>query len=520
MSGRSVASSMNATDHVLLGGLAAAGPDKFAIVGVENLTYGELAHRVGQFAAGLKAAGIRRGDRVAMLMLDTPDLIALHLATMAVGGIAVALSGRSAMHDLRRTLALVRPAAVSVDREFTPIVEQCLAAEALGSRLVLRDRDLVAWRQRPPSGLIAEPRQPIDPAFWVMTSGTTGEPKAVEHRHDNVLGCERFFAETLAATAEDRFFITSRLNFSYALGTLFGVLRLGATLVLHEGWPTAKSVAETVAHHRPSIMLSVPALYHMLLDLGLSAYPAFASVRVYVSAGERLPPKIADGWDAAAGVAILDALGCSETVYKILTNTPLHRRAGSSGYPAPGAQVRLVGEDGAPISGVGRPGMLEVRLRSVCSGYRAADGDLNAPPLRPAERFRPDGWFATGDVYVRDDDGYFHHYGRSDDMLKIAGQWVSPSEIEDALAGIPSIAEVAVVAATTALGLTEIVLYVVPADGADPETAIAAAREQMALLPSWKRPRRFAAAAVLPRTPTGKMQRHRLRQDAASAALQ
>jgi acyl-coenzyme A synthetase/AMP-(fatty) acid ligase len=203
-------------------------------------------------------------------------------------------------------VALVRPAAVGVDREFAPIMEQCLAAEALGSRLVLRDCDLVAWKQRPPSGLTAEPRQLTDPAFWVMTSGTTGEPTAVEYRHDNMLGCERFFTDMLAAIAEDRFFITSRLHSFYALVTLFGVLRLGATLVLHEGCPTAKSVAETVAHHRPSIILSVPVLYHMLLDLGLSAYPAFASVRRYVSAGERLPSKIADGWDAATGVGILD----------------------------------------------------------------------------------------------------------------------------------------------------------------------------------------------------------------------
>ncbi len=520
MSDRPVTLSMNASEHVLLSGLAAAGADKLAIVGAENITFGELVHRVGQFAAGLKAAGIRPGDRVAMVMLDTPDLIALHLATMAVGSVAVALSGRSAMDDLRRTLALVRPAAVGVDREFAPMVEQCLASEALDPWLFLRDCDLAAWKQRTLTGLTAEPRRPSDPAFWVMTSGTTGEPKAVEHRHDNVLGCERFFAETLGAAAEDRFFITSRLNFSYALGTLFGVLRLGATLVLHERWPTAESVAETVEHHRPSIVLSVPALYHMLLDLGLSAYPAFAAVRRYVSAGERLPPKIAEGWEAAAGVAILDALGCSETVYKILTNTPVHRRTGSSGFPAPGAQVRLIGEDGTPISGVGRPGILEVRLPSVCTGYRTVDGDPDAPPLRPADRFKPDGWFATGDVYVRDDDGYFHHCGRSDDMLKIAGQWVSPSEIEDTLAGIASIAEVAAVAATTALGLTEIVLYVVPAEAADRQTAIAAAREHVAQLPAWKRPRRFAAAVMLPRTPTGKMQRHRLRQDAGSAALQ
>jgi 3-hydroxybenzoate/4-hydroxybenzoate---CoA ligase len=511
---------MNAAEHVLRGGLAAAGADGLAIVGAqESLTYAGLIQRVGRLAAGLRAAGLRPGDRVALLMLDTPDLAALHLAVMAAGGIAVALSGRSALHDLRRSLALVRPAAIAVDREFAPVAELCLAAESRAP-LILREDDLARWKATE-AEFAPLPRLPADPAFWVMTSGTTGDPKAVEHRHDNVLTCERFFVETLAATPADRFFATSRLNFSYALGTMFGVLRIGATLVLHAPWPNAAAVAETVARHRPTIMLSVPALYHMLLDHGAAKIPGFAAVRCYVSAGERLPPKIAQAWAKATGVAPLDALGCSETVYKILTNTPAHCRAGSSGYPAPGAEVRLVGEDGAPIDGVDQPGMLEVRLASVCAGYRTADMPPNAPTLRPPARFRPDGWFATGDVYVRDADGFFHHRGRSDDMLKIAGQWVSPTEIEDALGGIPAIAEVAVVAAKTVLGLTEVVLHVVPSAGIDPQVALAAAQEQVArLLPSWKRPRRFVVADTLPRTQTGKMQRHRLRHGEGRATLQ
>jgi 3-hydroxybenzoate/4-hydroxybenzoate---CoA ligase len=513
---------MNAAEYVLMGGIARGGADKLALASAEErLTYRELLLRVGRFAAGLRAAGLRRLDRVALLMLDTPDLVALHLATMAAGGIAIALSGRSSPDELRRALALVQPFAVVVGSEFAALAAQSIAAEALHSRVIRRDRELGAWKAGAPSDFSAQGQRPGDAAFWVMTSGTTGDPKAVEHRHDNVLTCTNYFDAALTATAADRFFATSRLHFSYALGTVFGALRIGATVVLHEHWPTPQAVADTIAAHRPTIVLTVPTLYHKLLEAGLSQQRAFAGVRRYVSAGERLPPKIAGAWEKATGQPILDALGCSETVYKILTNTPGRRRAGSSGMPVAGVEVRLVGEDGAAINGGGSAGMLEVRIASLCSGYRTGDQDPHGPPQRPSDRFKPDGWFATGDRYWRDDHGFFHHCGRNDDMLKVAGVWVSPSEIEDALTGIPSIAEVAAVAAKNAAGLSEIVLHVVPATGFGAEQAIAAARARLAgALPTWKLPKRFMAAVDLPRTPTGKMQRHKLRQHAAIPSLQ
>ena len=151
-------------------------------------------------------------------------------------------------------------------------------------------------------------------------------------------------------------------------------------------------------------------------------------------------------------------------------------------------------------------------MPSVCAGYRAAGNRLEEPPQRPQDRFRPDGWFATGDEYLRDADGFYHHRGRTGDMLRVSGIWISPAEIEDALAGITSIAETAAVLGESDIGLAEIVLYVVPAAGADGSAAIAAARERLSQsLPAYKRPRRFEAVADLPRTATGKVQRHKLR---------
>jgi len=294
---------------------------------------------------------------------------------------------------------------------------------------------------------------------------------------------------------------------------MFAALRLGATNVLLEGWATAQSVAETVERFRPTIVLSVPAVYHRLIEEGLAQTGPFRAVRLYVSAGERLPPQIWHAWEAASGRPILDGLGCSEIVYMIMSNTPDTRRPGSSGRATPKAELRLVDEAGTIIDEPGRSGRLEVRMPSVCTGYRSAGSGPGDPPERPADRFRPDGWFATGDEYVRDADGFYHHRGRSGDMLRVSGLWVSPSEIEDLLGGIPSIVETAAVLGESANGLSEIVLTIVPAAGADSGAVIAAARERLwQALPPYKRPRRFEIVPALPRTATGKVQRHKLRE--------
>jgi 3-hydroxybenzoate/4-hydroxybenzoate---CoA ligase len=506
-----VAMGMNAAEYVLAGGLAVAGPDKPAIVGgVGSVTYGELALRVSRFAAALREAGMNPGDRVAILMLDHSDLVALYLAIIAAGGVAITVSTRATSDDLRHILAIVRPFAVVAESDFAPVVA---AGMATGAKLFLRERDVQSWAQRSETEFVPCARKPDDPAYWVMTSGTTGQPKAVEHRHDNVCACTDYLVHSLAATAADRFFPTSRLNFAYALGAMFGALRLGATLILHERWPTPPSIAATVDLHRPSIVLSVPTLFHKLCDSGFAPKLAFRAVRCYVSAGERLPPRIGVEWEKVTGRPIIDAMSCSELVHKIFTNTLSARRAGSSGRPVLGVEVRLIDQDGSEITQPGRSGRLEVRAPFLCAGYRLADAPPHAPAHRPAERFRGE-WFATGDEYLRDEDGFYHHCGRSDDMLKVSGLWVSPSEIEDALAGIPIIAEAAAVLSESAAGLSEIVLYVVATSSADGEAALAAAREQLArTLPAFKLPRQYALVAELPRTATGKIQRHKLRAE-------
>ncbi len=505
---------MNAVEYCLLHGRKVAGPEHPALLSAgEVLSYGELEQRVSQFAAGLRAIGVKPSDRVGMLMLDTPDLVATHLAVMAAGGIAVAMSSRAGAEELEQILAIVLPAVLVIDGEFAELAAAAIAKVSPQTRLLRRERELAAWKSAPAAPLVPAPRKPDDPAFWVMTSGTTGVPKAVEHHHRNVGMCAEYYEQVLGCSRDDRMFATSRFHFAYAIGNMFAALRLGAGNILLERWATEKSVAETVERFKPTVLLSVPAVYHRLLEAGLAKTAPFRALRRYVSAGERLPPQIWTAWEEAGGHPILDGLGCSECVYMIIGNAPARRKPGSSGQAMPSVELRIVDDAGALIGATDTPGRLEVRMPSICEGYRHAGGALEAPPQRPAEQFRPDGWFATGDEYVRDADGFYHHRGRTGDMLRVSGIWISPSEIEDALAGQASIAESAAVLGESEIGLAEIVLYVVPAAGADHASAVDAARERLAqALPRYKQPRRFEVVADLPRTATGKIRRHKLRE--------
>jgi acyl-coenzyme A synthetase/AMP-(fatty) acid ligase len=504
---------MNAVEYCLLHGRKVSGPDHPALLSAgETLSYGALAVRVGQFAAGLREAGVESSDRVGMLMLDTPDIVALHLGAMAAGAIAVAMSSRASPDELAQILAIVRPAVLVIDAEFADTAKAAIAASSPQTRLLHRDSELAAWKTKPAAELVPVPRKPDDPAFWVMTSGTTGMPKAVEHHHRNVGICGLYYEDVLHCTNQDRLFATSRFHFAYAIGNMFAALRMGAGNVLLERWATERSVADTVERFKPTVLLSVPAVYHRLLEAGLPQRPSFRSLRYFVSAGERMPPQIWNAWEAASAHPILDGLGCSELVYMVIGNTPTQRKPGSSGHVMPGVELRIVAEDGTVIAEPDTAGRLEVRMTSVCEGYRSAS-DLGQPPERPAERFKAGGWFATGDEYVCDADGFYHHRGRTGDILRVSGLWVSPSEIEDALAGAASVVESAAVLGENDIGLAEIVLFVVPAPGADGAAAVASARERLSqALPRYKQPRRFEAIADLPRTATGKVQRHKLRE--------
>jgi benzoate-CoA ligase len=352
---------------------------------------------------------------------------------------------------------------------------------------------------------------PEDMALWMYTSGTTGRPKGVVHRQRALPGAPRFLGGVLGVGAGDRLFATSKLFFAFSLGhCLLASLQLGAATVLLEGWPSAEAVADVVARHRPTVLFSVPTLYRNLLRDGQAAREPFREVRHYVAAGERLPESVFADWRAATGRPILEGVGATETLMMFLANRPDRCRPGASGLPAPGTEVRLVDDAGQTIADADQAGVAWVRSDGVAAGY------WNQPEAMAAA-FR-DGWYRTGDMFTRDADGWLHHQGRGDDMLKISGQWVSPAEIEERVLRNPQVAEAAVVGVADRDGLTRLALCLVPADSATDRCALEAeiTATLTAGLSVYKCPRRFLYVDELPRTATGKVQRFVLREMAAN----
>jgi benzoate-CoA ligase family protein len=487
---------------------AAAAP---AIITAQGTTtYGGLLALACRTGGALRALGVERGSRVAMLLPDGPAWAAVFFGVLRIGAVAVPFNTRLGVADWT---AMLRDSGARV------LVTDAAGAAAAGPMLgglpdlvhviVAGDggaRGLETLQARASHTLPAEPMNGDDMAFWLYTSGTTGGPKAAIHRHRDLLACRHYGVDVLGATASDRVLATSKLFFAYALGNALLIpLFVGGRTFLEPRWPEPGTVAASVRTFRPTLFFSVPTMYARLLRADL-APDSFRSVRACVSAGERLPPEVYEAWRARFGVEILDGLGATETIFMVLSNRPGASRAGSLGTPVPGTEARLLDAEGRDASA----GVLHVRTPSASPGYWNRPDD--------SRRAFADGWFRTGDVLARAADGVYQHQGRADDLFKVAGQWVKPAEIEAVLLAHPGVADVAVVGAPDARGLTKAFAFVVPRNGAPPERLIG---ELTALvdvrLAAHQRPRRISVVDELPRTATGKLQRFILRQQVERA---
>ncbi|MDH5579023.1 MAG: AMP-binding protein, partial [Betaproteobacteria bacterium] len=322
--------------------------------------------------------------------------------------------------------------------------------------------------------------------------------------HKSLLVAGQAQREVLGLGPGDKVFATSKLFFAYALETgLLGPIALGASTILHPDWADVEQMRAIVERHKPAAVFSVPTFYRRLLGLPAAQLAPFRDVRHFVSAGERLPQPVYEGWRAATGRDILSLYGMSETFCVIMMTPPGHAGPLRSGKPLSGVQVRLIADaDEEPANG--KPGVLWVKHPALSSGY------ANRPEAT-REQFR-DGWFCTRDVFVRDEQGFYSHQGRSDELLKVAGQWVQPGELEEAVLGLTSVAEAACVAIPDDDGFERLALFVA-ARGVDGQAAVAAAAaacEQK--LPRHKRPKWILPVVELPRTATGKVQRFKLRE--------
>ncbi|MBX5490595.1 MAG: benzoate-CoA ligase family protein [Chloroflexi bacterium] len=504
---------LNLTAYLLDHHLAAGRADRVALWCEDRpVTYGQLIDQVDRAAAALRALNVQPEQRVAVLLPDSLAFVTAFLGAIKIGAVAVplntALRATDYAHVLDDSGAVVLVAAPAL----LPLVAAALPRCRRLREVILADGGPDGWEARlaravplrAPAETHAE-----DMAFWLYSSGTTGLPKGVVHLHRDVLPCLRFPEAVCDLREQDTTFAVSKLFFAYALGNnLFAPLRLGASALLYPERPEPRAVLDYLRRRQPTVLFSVPSFYAALLRVADAPPDALGSVRLAVSAGEVLSPEVYRRWRERFGVELVDGIGTTENIYTFISNRPGAVRPGSSGQPVPGFAVRLVDDAGRDV-GVDEPGYLLLRSESAAAFYWHDFGRTRQAYLGE--------WLRTGDVYRRDADGYYWHCGRADDIFKVDGQWVWPSEIEHLLCEHPAVAEAAVVAATAEDGLVKPRAFVRLREGWTPSAELAAAlqahvRERTA---PYKFPRWIEFVAELPRTATGKVQRYKLREDRA-----
>lgn len=473
-----------------------------------SVSYAELALDVQRAAAGFRALGVTPGERVLLLLRDTPEYVAAWLGAVHAGAVAVGLNTRISEAEYRHACADSAATVSLVEQHFVRARPDLAAEFGERGRLVITgsSQDAHSWRDllsraEPAPG--AHPSKPEDPAFWLYSSGTTGKPKAIVHAHKDVLQAGQVYRDTLPLAPGDKVFVTSKLFFAYALDHgMLGALAHGLTCVLHPDWPDIDDAIRLVAEERPALFASVPSFYRRLAARPDSELEPLRHVRHFLSGGERIPEPLAARWKQAAGGELLSIYGMSETFCVCMVTPPGLARLARPGKPLAGVGVRLLTEAGAEARD-GEPGVLWVRHAALASGYANL-------PQKTDEVFH-DGWFCTHDVFVRDAAGLYTHQGRSDEMLKIAGQYVRPGEIEQALADEPLVAEAVCVPVLDGEGFDRLALFVTVRG--DAAAAIAAAeRACEAKLARFKRPKWVLSVPEIPRTATGKVQRFRLKE--------
>ena len=491
------------------------------------LTYAGLATETERVADALDGLGVRPEQRVLLCMIDGIELFTAILAVMRMGAVAVPVSTMLRGAELAKLVLDARAPVLLCSAEFGEVSRAAVAlAVEVGADLndvVVTGDDTTGYpadvRTRSWDALVAAPRSPRrvfrtwgeSPALWLYTSGTTGTPKAAMHRHVDIRAvCETYASDVLGIVRSDVCYSVAKLFFAYGIGnSMFFPLSVGASAVLVPTRPSPSAVAASVAEHGVTLLYASPSVYGPLLGSDLPG-TTFAGVRLGVSAGEALPARMVVGMRERFGLEVLDGIGSTEALHIYLSNRPGEVAPGTSGVAVPGYDVEIRDEEGRVVPD-GETGTLYVRGESLCTGYWCRT-EVNRRVFAGA-------WMRTGDTYVRNPDGTYTCLGRTDDVLKIGGIWVTPAEVEERLVTHPDVAEVVVVGVPDDDGLDRTVACVVPAEGAvvDAEELVAWCRGGLA---SFKRPRHVLALEAVPRTATGKVQRFLVRELAAAALRQ
>lgn len=493
-----------------------------------RVSYRQLYERVNRFGNSLRQLDVRIEERVFLLLLDGPEFATSFFGAIKIGAVPVPVN------------TLLKPAdyhyILNNSRARVAVVSESLYPQLQGWQQLRYLRHIIVVSAAPPAGTLgfddliaqnspqleAEPTSKDDAAFWLYSSGSTGFPKACVHlQHDMLVCSERYAKGILGITENDRCFSAAKLFFAYGLGNaLYFPLAVGGTSILYSGPPKPKQVFEIIERYRPTLFFSVPSNYGALLahekePAGTAALsgpaaqgaPDFdlSSIRYCISAGEALPAALFHRFKARFGVEILDAIGSTEVLHMFIANRPGAVRPGSSGQIIPGYDAKIVDENNQPTKS-GDIGNLLINSDSTCSHYWNQH--------EKSKNIIEGHWIRTGDKYYQDADGYFWYAGRSDDMLKCSGAWVSPIEIESVLIEHPAVRDAAVIGRKDNDQLLKPAAYVVLKNGTAASPGLARELQEFVVsrLPVFKRPRWVEFVDDLPKTATGKLQRYKLRE--------
>lgn len=493
--------------------------DKPAFIDLDRtLTYGDLREAAARVGPMLTRLGVQRENRVAMILLDTVDFPILFWGAIRAGIVPIPLNTRLTADQYRYVLEDSRAKVLFVSEQLLEVAEEAGAGLDTLKCIVVVGKES---GNRPRFDTLLEAEEPAAPAdtradevaFWLYSSGTTGMPKGVMHVHSSPMKTAKTSGQGLLGIREDDVIHSvAKMSFSYGLGNAVTCpMSVGATSLLYPERPTPKSVFDLLARWRPTMFYAVPTFYAAMLAEADIHGPitGFERMRLCVSAGEALPPHLGEGWRARFGLDIVNVVGSTEMLHFFIGNRPGAVEYGTSGRPLDGYEVRLVDDADRDVPD-GEVGELVVR------GDTSANGYWNQ--REKSRRTFVGEWTRTGDKYIRRPDGVLTLCGRTDDMFKVSGIWVSPYEVEAALISHPDVLEAAVVPAQDTDGLVKPKAFVVLKNALAPDEPARFLYEDLKThvkraIGPWKYPRWIIFTDALPKTPTGKIQRYLLREN-------